>query len=240
MKSDTGTPEAILEVCGAHLTHPLPPEIEFALCPEWFLDLHFIHVADRKAEMKKLQKLESGLRSALAAIEEMHTDVRRSLEHQASANLRDDDPTYKLVTFTEYEGQRVPINKFDNVQRFIEHALAAYLGQPAESQDLRTSRHKPDRSAEVAAIQALSELNMLQLNEQAGPHDTWQRIVAVERCRELWSLGTGKQPPNAYSGPFGRFLADVITAIGKVDDWPSPESVFNAWKVKSQHAGWIF
>ena len=57
----------------------------------------------------------------------------------------------------------------------------------------------------------------------------WKAVGVIHECRAIWHRRTGKAPPKSLNRatPFGRFLADVLEAIGIEAD---PRAALNAWR----------
>jgi hypothetical protein len=240
IKAPLGTYEAIAEVCTFHLGQQLVEEHDYMLIPGCFLDVEQAHVADKKQQQRAITDIEGALKSALTKFYALHPDIRQSIEWQIRDNLENDTPTTRFQTFFNDQGKDSPISSSDNFELHLRTALSSFLGLAADTTNLESSARKPELAAISAARNSMSDLNMKNMTKQARTGNTWQKALTVKRCRELWQLAKNSDAPkNSPSSPFGRFLGDIVDALGKRDDWESPQATMAAWQRCSEQNGWF-
>jgi len=237
--SPAGTAEAIEEVCRCHLPKFQDFNHQVPLVPAWFLDLEFAHVVEKKSQAEAIDEIEKSLRKTLKAIDALHPDLDRAIEWEVARNLETDEPVFRLQTFTDIDGQSTPIQTYDNLKLLVGAALSAFIGQPADAKKLASQPRHRNNSAIIAAKEALSDLNMMDISAQERANESWQKALTVKRCRMLWSVGMDAKAPISYTGKFALFLDDIIIALGKFDTWSDPRSVMQAWRSRAKHDGWF-
>lgn len=239
LHAEPGTSQAIVEVCDYHLGRDLIDQFSELLHTSWFVDLESIHVAEKSLQKKAVEDIQKSLSKALRSFYSLHPDVRRAIEWQVASNLSADKPETTLQTFTKIDGEFTPIKSFDNLELLLRSALSSFIGQPADTPSLESTLHNPKQSARSAAKSALSDINMKNLTPQADTNEAWKKALTVKRCRFLWFAVKQDAAPKTYSGPFGRFLSDVVIALNKHDEWKDGSAIMRAWKERSEQNEWF-
>lgn len=239
IRSDLGTPAAIIEVCARHLGREFVEEYDFHLSPGWFLDVDLANATDKDGQEAALKEIQKSLSNALRQLYLLHPNVRRAVEWQVQKNLSVDSPSTKLKTFTELGGELVPFKSYDNLEILVRAALSSFTGVPADSPSLEFKRVLSKDSALYAANAALSDDNMRNITYHQRDGETWQKALTVKRCRDFWRVAKAKDAPRTFSGPFGVFLGDIVDALGKRDQWVSMPAVMRAWTGCAEKNEWF-
>ncbi|MEX0329227.1 MAG: hypothetical protein AB3N07_10925 [Ruegeria sp.] len=229
IRSDLGTPDAIIEVCTQHLGRQFVEEYDFFLSPGWFLDVELVQAANKKAQAEALKEIQKSLSNALRQLNTLHPSVKRAMEWQVLKNLTSHAPNTKLTTFTEIDGERVPFQSYDNLEVMIRTALSSFLGLPVDTPELEFKQDRSNDSALSAANVSMSEASFQDITYQQRDGETWQKALTAKRCRDFWQLAKGDEAPKTASGQFSLFLGDVVYALDKGDNWTSLPALMRAW-----------
>lgn len=230
LKSKVGTHSAVVEVCQFHLGINFTEEWFDQLSPEWILDTSRAHAADLGAQKEAILEIEKSLRRALSNFNSLHPDIRRAVEAQVRNNLANDEPGVWLQETFLDNGEVTPLVSYDCFELRLRSALSSFLGVGADRANLETLHASKTRSVRSAAETVLSGVAVSNLSHQAKQGETWEKVTMVKRCREFWFEARGEPAPSSYSGKFSEFLADMVDALGKRDEWREPRAVMNAWR----------
>ncbi|WP_170387015.1 hypothetical protein [Ruegeria atlantica] len=229
IKADTGTNEALVEVCAYHLGQHFVDEYNWHLSLGWFLDVELVQATDKAGQSKALQEIQNSLSIALRQMNALHPSVKRAMEWQVSKNLTNDMPSTKFKTFTQLDGEWVPFKSYDNLEILVRTALSSFLGLPADTPGLEFKLVRSKDSALSAANVALSGESIKNITYRQRDGETWQKALTVKRCRDFWRIAKGVEAPKTSSGPFSEFLGDIVDALGRRDRWTSIPAVMRAW-----------
>lgn len=248
IKAEPGTSAAVVEVCAHHLGRKFVQANNDFLVTGWFLDLDLVHAAEKDGQVKAVKDIQDNLAKALLGLYSLHPDLRRAIEWQVSDNLANDEPMTRLQTFallpqdsTDEKATLVlkPFKSHDNLEVLIRTALSSYVGVSADTPGLEVHQGTPGKSAKSTAKNVLSDLNMKDVTYRQRDGETWQKALAVKRCRDFWRMAKDKDAPKTYSGPFGTFLGDIVDALGKRDQWKSLPAVMRAWDGCAEKNEWF-
>ena len=117
-----------------------------------------------------------------------------------------------------------------------DEATIAYMANTG-TPDLLALERTVDRFGAIREAVALT-INEIERDPHSKRHlsqTDGKAMGAVQGCRHVWKVCTGKAPPVKdlnEASPFAKFLTDVMRECG-IDD-PKPVSAFRAWVRESQ------
>lgn len=179
---------------------------------------------------KLLDKIETSLRQALGALDELAPIVRDELEDAYKRNAQDRlGWAPGTVIRDKFKGQSGEISTVVNARETLARLVQGLSGERRERINWSGDRKQP--SAYHCAKLVLTDCD--DETAQARAHETWTKVRLVEQARKAWIVFNGEAPPRVLNpaSPFASFLDDLIMALGETWD---PVSTHNAWRRNSQ------
>ncbi|QBK30782.1 hypothetical protein [Roseitalea porphyridii] len=209
----------ILGVLRKHFPDAEIDDIE-ALMVEHFLEsTDRLSVADPERQKRLVRQFESGLRSALAAINDMHPNVGLALWKQFGANTDQRLADGKLgwpIAHDTFDGRKGPTSP----SALLEAMLWSLTGRS-------TDRIATDDPVYPSAVKAATDeaAKLRAPSGKATESKTWEKITFYEGARIAWERYSGNALER-HTKDFVAFLTDLANAKGV--DWDAQDIINSA------------
>jgi len=183
-----------------------------------------IQAVDVKKNKSLLSEIEKSLKSLAVNISQLSPDIRDELERVHKLNACDRlDWAPRTATRDRLSGKERDIEVVVSACELIRRLHVGLTGGwPIEYGG------RKERQLDAIDLARKKLDTVISENNQERKHESWRKVVLVQRAREAWHEYKGHPPPNTLNpaSEFGKFLHELIEALG--EEW-SVRSTYNAW-----------